>query len=193
MAEPLGRSYDVIMRGLALLGLERARRRLVEGVRGRVLELGVGTGLTFRHYDAGDGPAVGIDLDPSVLSRAAGRVRGRTALACADVQALPFRDGGFDTVVVSLVFCSVEDPARGLAEVRRVLRPGGELRLLEHVRSEGPRLGRWQDRLAPAWLRFTGGCRLDRRTVDAVRAAGFTIERERRPGRGLVAEIAARR
>ncbi|MHB8419778.1 MAG: class I SAM-dependent methyltransferase [Myxococcales bacterium] len=183
--------YDVTMWLLRPLGIERARARLVAGLQGRVLEVGVGTGLTLRHYPEGREPAVGIDLDRTALGRAERRRRGRTALMAADVQALPFPDGAFDAAVVSLVFCSVAEPARGLAELRRVLKKGGELRLIEHVRSCRPAVARWQDWLAPGWLRCTGDCHFDRRTGEAVEAAGFVIEREEPHLGGIGVELRA--
>jgi SAM-dependent methyltransferase len=97
----------------------------------------------------------------------------------------------FDTVVSGLVFCSVDEPARGLAEVGRVLAPGGALRMLEHVRSERPRWARWQDRLQPAWTRITGGCRPNRDTERAVEAAGFRIDAASRRARGNMRRLVA--
>jgi len=188
-----GLGYDVTMWLLKPLGIERARTRLVAGLSGRVLEVGVGTGLTLRHYRPGSGPVAGIDVDRTALERAQRRRRGGTALLAADVHDLPFREGFFDAVVVSLVFCSVRDPGRGLAELRRVLKPGGELRMIEHVRSGRPAVARWQDRVAPGWLRCTGDCHFDRRTQDAVRAAGFVIEQESGHVGGIGVEIRATR
>ncbi len=187
-----GLGYDLTMWMLRPLGIERARARLVAGLEGRVLEVGVGTGLTLRHYPAGRAPAAGIDIDRVALGRAGRRRNGETALLAADVHSLPFRAAFFDAVVVSLVFCSVADPARGLAELRRVLRPGGELRMIEHVRSQRPGVARFQDFVAPRWLRSTGDCHFDRRTLEAVRAAGFVIEAEKAHLGGIAIEIKAR-
>ncbi|MFP2897088.1 class I SAM-dependent methyltransferase [Corallococcus sp. 4LFB] len=111
----------------------------------------------------------------------------------ADVQALPFTDGSFDAVVSSLVFCCVDAPATALAEVMRVLRPGGELRLLEHVRAPHRAIATAQDLLTPAWRRLSGGCRLNRDTFRLVETAGFRIlRREQRLG-GVGEFIFARR
>ena len=95
-------------------------------------------------------------------------------LVQAPAESLPFEDGQFDVAVSTLVLCGVEDQARALGEVRRVLKPGGELIFIEHVRSDEPRLARWQDRLNPL-NRVVGRCNCNRSTVDAIRAAGFTI------------------
>src|SRR5262249_41209589 len=99
-------------------------------------------------------------------------------LVQARAEALPFRASVFDIVVTGLVFCSVDDPAAGLGEVRRVLRPAGTLRMLEHVRSERPLRARIQDLLQPVWTRVAGGCRPNRATERTVEAAGFAIDRE---------------
>ena len=107
-------------------------------------------------------------------------------LVCACAEALPFRDGTFDTVVASLVFCSVPEPARGLAEVKRVLRAGGRLRMLEHVRSRRAWKAKFQDRVRPLWTRLSGGCHPNRDTERTVETAGFVIEVE---GRSEMADM----
>lgn len=106
--------------------------------------------------------------------------------------ALPFRDGAFDTVVSGLVFCSVPDAARGLAEVKRVLKPAGALRMLEHVRARRGLKARVQDRWQPLWTRVTGGCRWNRDTEAAVERAGFRIASEGRRARGDLRRFVAR-
>jgi ubiquinone/menaquinone biosynthesis C-methylase UbiE len=105
---------------------------------------------------------------------------------------LPFPDRIFDTVVSSLVFCSIPDPKRGLGEVKRVLRPDGRLRMLEHVRAPGLH-GRLQDLFQPFWTRFTGGCHPNRDTESAVEAAGFRIETQGREAQGTLRRFSARR
>jgi ubiquinone/menaquinone biosynthesis C-methylase UbiE len=182
--------YDLFMSPLERLGLSRARRRLVANLRGRVLELGAGTGLLFSAYEGA--PAVAIDIDASGFARARRR-DPRVALVQADAQALPFRDGAFDAVVETLSLCSVQEPAAALREARRVLKPGGELRLLEHVLPPGPVLARAFRLLAPAWLRISGGCHLERRTALLVGPAGFTVTSARETARGIVTEIRARK
>jgi ubiquinone/menaquinone biosynthesis C-methylase UbiE len=182
--------YDLFMAPLERLTLRHARRKLARGVTGRTLELGAGTGLQFKAYD-GALPVAALDVDLEALKRAQGRNPG-VALVCADAQALPFRDGAFDAVIESLAFCSIPDPAKALAEVRRALKAGGELHMLEHVRPPGF-LGRVFDWLTPAWSRISGGCHLNRRTAQAVRDAGFTIALERRGVRGAGVRIRALR
>jgi ubiquinone/menaquinone biosynthesis C-methylase UbiE len=172
-------AYDLFMVPLGWLGLHRARRRLVAGLRGRVLELGAGTGLLFAHYGAGVQP-VGVDVDLAGLVRARRRAP-RLPLVCADAQALPFRDGTFEAVAESLVFCSVPDVGRTLREAHRVLRPEGELRMLDHVRPPGALSGRLE------------GCHLDREPAKLLAAAGFEMGARRRSLRGLGDEVRARR
>ncbi len=181
---------DVVMGTLDRLGLRRARQRLVEGLAGRVLELGAGTGRLFEHY----GPAartVGIDVDLEGLHRARRRSR-EMPLVCADAQALPFRDGAFDAVVESLVLCSVPDVRQTLLEARRVLRDGGELRLLDHVRPTGAFLRRLVDAVTPLWARLSGGCHLNREPVLELVVAGFEVLARRPSLRGLGDEVRAR-
>jgi ubiquinone/menaquinone biosynthesis C-methylase UbiE len=182
--------YDALMAPLGWMGLTEARKRLVARVHGRVLEVGTGTGLALPGYPEGVDSITAIDIDPEALERAHQRRPG-VQLVTANVQELPFRDRSFDFVISSLVFCSVDDPARGLAELHRVLEPGGELRMLEHVRAPSPRLARLQDRLTPAWSWMTGGCRLNRDTFSLVQAAGFNVTRRVQLLDGLAEEISA--
>lgn len=183
-------AYDMVMAPLGWMGLTAARRRLVHGLSGKVLEVGTGTGLTLPGYPASVSNVVAIDVDEDSLARARRRRSGVTLLQ-ADVQDLPFPDASFDAVVSSLVFCSVSEPHRALDEVFRVLRPGGELRMLEHVRAPQPAVALAQDLVTPLWCRVTGGCRLNRETFSLVRSAGFDVVRRVVRLGGSVEEIAA--
>lgn len=182
--------YDAVMAPLGWMGLNRARQRLVSRVHGKVLEVGTGTGLALPNYPQGVESLTAIDIDPESLERARKR-RSGAELVLADVQDLPFSDCSFDFVISSLVFCSVDEPARGLAEIHRVLKVGGELHMLEHVRSPHPRFARLQDRLTPAWCWMTGGCRLNRETFSLVQAAGFEVTRRVQLLDGLAEELTA--
>jgi ubiquinone/menaquinone biosynthesis C-methylase UbiE len=166
--------YDATMWLADRGGLARWRDWLVGGASGRVLEVGCGTGRNLPRYPAIAHP-VGLDPDLPALLRARRRAPA-VPLVQAQVEALPFRDDSFDTVVSSLVFCSVDEPHRGLAEVRRALAPGGALRMLEHVRAVSPGWARVQDLIQPAWTWFSGGCRPNRPTERWVEDAGFAIE-----------------
>jgi ubiquinone/menaquinone biosynthesis C-methylase UbiE len=168
--------YDAFMTVFEWTGLERWRLWLVRGARGRTLEVGCGTGRNLPLYDRTI-PVVALELDRYVL-RAAHRRAGHVPMVVGNAEDLPFRDGTFDTVVSGLVFCSVRDADRGLSEVRRVLRPQGEFRLLEHVRSQSALGAAVQDAVQPAWTWIAGGCHPNRDTEAAVEAAGFRIDRE---------------
>ena len=172
------RCYDLMTAPMErMLGLAAARGPLFAGLKGRVLEVGAGTGKNLRHYGE-DAAIVASDLSPGMLGRLRARASASTAsrLVAADVEDLPFRAGTFDAVVASCVFCSVPDPMRGLGEIRRVLKDGGQLRLLEHVRPPGWR-GRVFDFLDPLAARLAGP-HINRTTVDSVRHAGFVVFEE---------------
>jgi len=183
--------YDAMMAFAEATGFREWRMRLVAGARGRVLDVGCGTGRNLPLY--GDGVAA-VGLDPRLQLLVAARRRSpATPLVAGSAEALPFRDGVFDTVISGLVFCSVPDPLLGLSEVDRVLRPGGTLRMLEHVRSLRPLMARWQDLIQPAWTWISGGCHPNRDTEAAVERAGFTIESGERRARRNVRLFTARR
>jgi ubiquinone/menaquinone biosynthesis C-methylase UbiE len=154
------------------------RRRLLAGLTGRVLEVGAGTGLNFPHYPATVTEVLAIEPEPYLrrLALAAAR-QAPVPIRVVDgtAEALPAPDRTVDTVVASLVLCTVADLDQALAEVRRVLRPGGRLRFYEHVRAEDPRLARWQDRLERPWGWLAGGCHPNRDTVAAITAAGLRV------------------
>ena len=184
---------DLVMRAADRAGVRHARRRIAGAARGHVLEIGIGTGSNLGMYaDA----VVLHGLDPSApaLSIAMDRARRSeraVALVEGDASALPYPDATFDTVVATFVLCSVGDVGRSLAEARRVLRPGGTIRLLEHARSRHGVVASIQGRSAPAWARATGGCRLDHDVVGAVRAAGLSVLEERHHAGGLLVEVIA--
>jgi ubiquinone/menaquinone biosynthesis C-methylase UbiE len=184
--------YDLLMKPLGWLGLARLRGRLVRDVRGRTLEIGAGTGLNLALYDPGASPLVALDVDHDGLLRGRQR-RPQAFFVQASVEALPFRDEAFDSIVSCLVFCSVPHPAAGLAEVRRVLRADGQLAMLEHVRPPGRVLGWLADRLTPLWRRLTTGCHLNRRTTETLDHAGLPSTRGRAFLRGTVIELKSRR
>ena len=160
------------------------RRRLLQGLNGRVVELGAGSGLNFAHYPDTVTEVVAIEPEPTLRARAAEAARGaRVAIdvRAGTADALPLGDGELDAAVASLVLCSVPDQQRALAELRRVTRAGGELRFYEHVVGTG-RFGAVQRALdaTRAWPAFTGGCHGARDTQAAIAASGWTIERVRR-------------
>jgi ubiquinone/menaquinone biosynthesis C-methylase UbiE len=165
--------------------IRRFREEVAGEATGRVLEVGVGNGMNLLRYRRA-GLVVGTDPQPAMLRYAGERASAAgspVALVRAVAEALPFADGSFDTVVFSLVLCSVEDPERALTEARRVLSPGGEVRFFEHVRSPEPRVARAQDRCNRPYGHFSGGCNMNRDSLEALRLAGFRV-RYRRLGYG---------
>jgi ubiquinone/menaquinone biosynthesis C-methylase UbiE len=166
------------------------RRRLLAGLRGRVVEVGAGNGLNFAHYPAEVEEVVAVEPEPYLRERALERARAaavRVTVLDGDADALPLPDAGADAAVCSLVLCSVPDQARALAELRRVLRPSGELRFYEHVVSLRPGFAAAQRAMTAAfWRRMAGGCHLDRDTGHAIAAAGFEVaDVDRLPVHGL--------
>ncbi len=180
--------YDAMFFVLDRTGLGRWRDWLARGAKGVTLEVGCGTGRNLPRYDA-QVTLVAIEPDAEALAVAKQRAPG-ALLVRASAEALPFRAGAFDTVVSSLVFCSVPDAEQGLREVRRVLSDEGQLRMLEHVRGEGW-FGAAQDLLQPAWTVVAGGCHPNRRTEEAVQKHGFTILDDERRGDGTMRRFVA--
>src|SRR5215212_3894723 len=195
-AEIMGRSRDIHEAGEAKRGhpifaalydpmaasaerrwMGERRRRLLAGARGAVLEIGGGTDANLAYYR--DVDRVTVAEPDSFMRKRLGQkvaeVHVPVEVSDAGAEALPFPDGSFDTVVSTLVLCTVPDQESALDEVRRVLRPGGRLLFIEHVRAAGS-TGRWQDRLEPLWGRLLGGCHPNRDTVLAIEEAGFEIE-----------------
>jgi len=169
------------------------RREVVGLARGLVLEVGAGGGFNFAFYRSGQVDWVeAVEPDAAMLRYARGRLVTASvpiALTQATVEALPFADETFDSAVATLVFCSVADPARGFAEIRRVLKPGGTLVLAEHVRAEGAMIARLQDALVPLTTRLSGNCHWNRDTARTATMAGFQIISLRREGGGFLPMI----
>ena len=162
---------------------EPLRRELIEQAHGVVLEIGAGTGLNFPFYLPAKVERVeATEPDTTMLSYARDPLqpaRVPLTLTRATAELLPFADATFDCVVATLVFCSVHDPARSFEEIRRVLKPGGTLLLLEHVRSQSHFAARLQDLAVPLTTHLAGNCHWNRDTSQAVKVAGFQIQQER--------------
>jgi ubiquinone/menaquinone biosynthesis C-methylase UbiE len=177
------RFYDRMLAQTEKSGLAEMRRELLAQASGRTLELGAGTGHNLPFYGDQVSELVLSEPDPHMARRLREQLATEPAAPTrvevieAPAEDLPFDDGSFDTVVSTLVFCSVDDPRRALAEARRLLVEGGALLFLEHVRSENRRLAWWQDRLERPWGFFAGGCHPNRPTEQALADAGFWIER----------------
>jgi ubiquinone/menaquinone biosynthesis C-methylase UbiE len=185
--------YDLFMRPLERSGIRDLRRLIMPEAAGKVLELGAGTGANLDFYDYSRITDLTLsDMRTGILlsQRAAKR---QAHVIEADVEHLPFEDAFFDTVVFTLLFCSVRTPEKGLKEIRRVLRPGGRILFLEHVLSCSSAVRGLQHVLTPLWRLVSGNCHLNRDTVTVIEACGFSVERtERRAGCVLTAGIARR-
>ena len=164
------------------------RRALLAGARGRVLEIGAGTGANLDAYPAGIDALILTEPDAAMRARLRRRVeRGSRPATVVDAgaEALPFPDAKFDTVVSTLVLCTVPDAHAAVRELRRVLRPGGQLLFLEHVRADEPRLARRQDRLATPWRAFAAGCHCNRPTLALLRSEFPVVAAEPALWRGM--------
>ncbi len=171
------RLYDFVLSFIERRGLAERRASLLEQAVGDVLEIGAGTGLNFGYYPR-SARVVAIEPDPAMARRAIERARSARASVNVfqlDAQRLPVEDESVDVVVGTLVMCTIPDPSGALAELRRVLRPGGKYLFIEHVRSESPRLAHWQDRLESPWGLVAGGCHPNRRTIDLIRGSGLKL------------------
>jgi SAM-dependent methyltransferase len=160
-------------------GMRTLRQELLGNARGRTVDIGSGTGLNLPHYPDGLEDLVLAEPDPSMRARLERRLHGsgrRARIVDAPAARLPFPDGTVDTVVSTLVLCTVDAPELALREIVRVLRPDGQLLFIEHVRSASPTLAAWQRRLAVPWCRFARGCRCDRDTAALIEAAGLTLD-----------------
>ena len=166
---------DLVMRRQ---DLARYRRAAVAAARGRVLEIGVGSGLNFALY--GKQVELVYGIDPSARLLAIARRRAAASgipaeLLQASATAIPLSDDAVDTIVMTWTLCSIPDPLAALREMRRVLKPDGNLFFVEHGLSPEPSVERWQHRITPAWRRMAGGCHLDRKMDDLIRQAGFDL------------------
>lgn len=171
--------YDRFMARTERAGLAERRDALLAGVHGRVLEIGGGTGANLAHYPPDVEELVVAEPEEPMarrLERKAGNGRLAVRVVRAPAESLPLEDESFDFAVSTLVLCTVRDQAAALAEIRRVLRPGGKLLFLEHVRAGDARLARWQDRWNPFQQRIAHGCNCNRDTLAALAAAGLAPE-----------------
>jgi ubiquinone/menaquinone biosynthesis C-methylase UbiE len=163
-------------------GEQDLRREMLAGATGRVVEVGAGNGINFAHYPPTVTEVIAVEPEPYLRSQAEKAAQDapvpvRVVTGVAD--ALELEPASVDAVIACGVLCSVADQSAALAEFRRVLRPGGELRFYEHVRSRRPAFACWQRRVNPLWTRMFGGCHADRDTLAAIEGAGFRFERFR--------------
>lgn len=175
------RWYAKVSPGMDAGGMAEYRQRALAGLAGSVIEVGAGNGLNFPHYPPEVTRVLAVEPAPylrGIASQNAGRARVGIEVKDGVAERLPAADGAFDAAVVTLVLCSVADPRAALQEVHRVLRPGGQLRFIEHVRADTPGLRRVQRVLdATVWPPLGGGCHVSRDALGAIAGAGFTVTR----------------
>ncbi|MGM0876908.1 MAG: class I SAM-dependent methyltransferase [Bacillota bacterium] len=169
--------YDFLMFPLERKGLRNIRKNIVRRAKGNVLEIGSGTGLNFPYYEQANRV---IAIEPNHLMKEKSLVRAKKVdipieILVTKAEELPFADNSFDSVVGTLVLCTIPIPSKALAEIRRVCKPDGDVLFFEHVRLNRPLLGRLQDWLTPVWKHFCDGCHLNRDTLELVRIAGFQV------------------
>lgn len=184
--------YDPFLGLGEIAGMRRRRRALLADAGGRVVEIGAGTGLNIAHYPDDLAELVLTEPDASMRRKLARRLQrqGRVArIVDAPAQRLPFADASVDTVVSTLVLCTVGDPERTVREIARVLRPGGQLLFLEHVRASTRLLAACQDYLFRPWRSFAGGCCCNRATLELLQACGFAVEAEHAVWRAVPAIV----
>lgn len=169
--------YNWVMIPQDWLGFRKQRQETIRTAKGKVLELGIGTGLNLPHYRDVE-KVVGIDPDPYMLKRAYLQIQRASVpveLNPYSTEELPFEDAYFDTVISTLVFCTIPDADKAAREVHRILKPEGTFRFLEHVRAKTPFLAKVQDKLTPAWKKLCAGCHLNRDTIGLFQRSGFEI------------------
>lgn len=173
-------------------GMRSRRRRLLAEAHGRVVEIGAGTGLNMDHYSAAVDELLLTEPEPGMrqaLSRRRERLASTARIVDASAEQLPMADASVDTVVATLVLCTVDDPERALREIARILRPDGHLLFIEHVRSTSRFLAACQDTLVQPWRRFAGGCVCNRATMELMVSCGFTVEAHPAVWRGMPAIV----
>jgi ubiquinone/menaquinone biosynthesis C-methylase UbiE len=156
------------------------RQRVAGAAEGRVLEVGIGSGLNLPFYAGQVRDVVGLDPSPRLLARAQGTSHGMqlpVRLLEGSAERIPLADRSMDTIVMTWTGCSIPEIGTALRDMRRVLKIGGRLLFVEHGRAPDPGVARWQDRLDPLWIRFSGGCHLNRKIDDLLADAGFRIDR----------------
>jgi ubiquinone/menaquinone biosynthesis C-methylase UbiE len=169
--------YDTLMGPLEKGTFQDIRKELIQKVHGQVLEIGSGTGINFPYYKKVD-KVIGIEPEPLMREQSLKRAQNsHVPIEVLEVSAeeLPFPDDSFDSVVNTLVFCTIPDPIKALQEVKRVCKPNGKVLFFEHVRLNHSGLGRLQDLLTPMWKKLCDGCHLNRNTLELVKQAGFNV------------------
>jgi SAM-dependent methyltransferase len=188
----LARIYDPFLWLAERRGLRERRREVLAQARGLTLEIGSGTGLNLPHYPPSLSRLVLAEPDPAMRARLQNRLgdlEQQASVSDAAAERLPFADGTVDTVVSTLVLCTVENPRLALREIGRVLAPDGQMLFIEHVRAGSHARARWQDRLNVPWAAFAGGCRCNRPTLTLLAECGFEFDVSETEWRGMPAIV----
>lgn len=187
--------YDFLMEPIEKRYITRWRKALLRHTKGKVLEIGAGTGVNFPLYSTCE-EVIAIEPNPYMLQKAEAKVK--EAMVPIEVleskgEVLPFTNEQFDTVVVTLVMCSVDAPEKVISEIRRVLKPGGVVLFLEHVKMEQPFYSTLQNLLTPVWKRLCDGCHLNRNTEETIKQGGLTIISKQTQFSGLAVALIAKK
>jgi len=174
------RGYDRLLAQTERAGLREMRRRLLSQATGRCLEVGAGTGLNLDHWPGTVDELVLSEPNPYMAAQLRRNLDRPAEVVEAPAERLPFEDGSFDTVALTLVLCTVPEPEAALREADRVLNPGGRFLFLEHVRAVEPGLARWQDRLHTPWYWFGDGCHCNRDTLRTIESSPLCVEEAER-------------
>lgn len=197
MSKPFAKLYDTLMSPLEKKEVfSSMRKQLINKATGVVLEIGAGTGINFNLYPRTVKKLLATDPNPEMIKRAVNKLDNTPIsieLQLANAESLPFPDSYFDTVVGTLVFCSIPQPQKALIEAARVLKSGGTLLLFEHVKMPNPILSKAQVLLTPLWKHLCDGCHLDRETVKLIEESPFHIEEQHSVYKGLFVTLAARK
>jgi ubiquinone/menaquinone biosynthesis C-methylase UbiE len=188
------RLYDTFMGPLERGEFKHIRKQLIQNAHGQVLEIGSGTGINFPYYRQAE-KVIAIEPEPLMREQSLKRIQNPHVpieVLEARAEELPFPDDSFDTIVSTLVFCTIPDPEKALQEVKRVCKTNGTVLFFEHVRLDHASLGRLQDWLTPVWKRLCDGCHLNRNTLELVNQAGFKVNRVERHYKDIFLVIEAK-
>ncbi len=188
-------TYNVFMFPFEKAVLHSFRKDSVSGASGNVLEIGVGTGVNSRYLNEEKIESLTV-IDTTIRKPVMISMKkrfGEFNFLEGSVEKLPFTDRSFDTIVFTLVFCSVADPAKGLLEIKRVLKDNGELIFIEHVKPEGKKIRNIVEKVNPYWNSFSNGCNINRETLSAIKSAGFEIQENSYKRKGVFITGTARK
>ncbi|WP_079509326.1 class I SAM-dependent methyltransferase [Mesobacillus jeotgali] len=193
MAKLFAFFYDMLMSPLEKRWIARVRKKIITDLEGEILEIGTGTGANFPYYSKEKvDRLVSVEPNPFMIDQARDRALEnglKVEFHKGMAETLPFKNGEFDTVIATLVLCSVEDPHKVFKEIKRVCKQGGRIVLFEHVRTESRSLASLQDFLTPAWKHLCDGCHLNRNTGRYMRESGIEITREMKYFKGIFVEL----